>query len=256
MAGVWGIFEGRTVGSGSGLPRGGGFAAVGTVEYKLPVRILAVDTTTARGSLAVVTDQGVAAESRSTTQEGHSRWLLSAVDVALEGLGLEARDLDGFAVTVGPGSFTGLRVGMSSVQGLALATGRRCVGVASLDLLGRATAARADTVVALVDAQRGEVFAGVYDDEGQPRGEHRVGPVEALVAELEGEVAFVGDGALRYRARIEALVDRATFPEVDLFLAADLGRVAIEELRSGRGCAPGELRPLYLRAPHIRKPRR
>ena len=219
------------------------------------MRILAVDTTTTRGSLAVVTDQGVAAESRSTTQEGHSRWLFSAVDAALEELGLEPRDLDGFAVTLGPGSFTGLRVGISSVQGLALASARPCVGVASLDLLGKASAPRADTVVALVDAQRGEVFAGVYDHEGRARGGHRVGPVEALVRGLEGEVAFVGDGALRYRAEVEALVSRATFPEVDLFLAAHLGRVAIEELRSGRGCAPGDLRPLYLRAPHIRKPR-
>jgi tRNA threonylcarbamoyladenosine biosynthesis protein TsaB len=256
MAGVWGIFEEGTVGSGSGLPRGGGLAAIGTVEYKLRVRILAVDTTTTRGSLAVVTEQGVAAESRSTTQEGHSRWLLSAVDAALRGLGLEARDLEGFAVTVGPGSFTGLRVGMSSVQGLALAAGKPCVGVATLDLLGLAGAGGAPTVAALVDAQRGEVFAGIYDGEGRARGEHRVATVESLTADLEGEVAFVGDGALRYRAEIEALVGGASFPEVDLFLAAGLGRVAIEELRAGRGRAPGELRPLYLREPHIRKPRR
>lgn len=256
MAGVWGIFEAGTVGSGSGAPRGSGFAAVGTVEYKLPVQILAVDTTTPRGSLAVVTDQGVVAESRSTTPEGHSGWLLSAADAALRGLGLEARDLDGFAVTVGPGSFTGLRVGISSVQGLALGAGKPCVGVPSLDVLGRAGAGRAPTVVTLVDAQRGEVFGGVYDGEGRPAGEPRVGTVESLVADLEDEVAFVGDGALRYRAEIEALVARARFPEVDLFLAAGLGRVALEALREGRGCPPGELRPLYLRAPHIRKPRR
>ena len=256
MAGVWGIFEGGTVGSGSGSSRDRGFAVVGTVEYKLPVHIIAVDTTTARGSVAVVTEDGVAAEARSTTQEGHSRWLLSAAAEALDGLGLEARDLDGFAVTVGPGSFTGLRVGMSSVQGLALAAGRPCVGVASLDLLGRAAAGGAATVVALVDALRGEVFSGTYDRAGHLSGERRVGQLEALVGGLEGEVAFVGDGALRYRAELEALVGGATFPEVDLFLAAGLGRVAIEELRSGGGCAPGDLRPLYLRAPHIRKARR
>jgi tRNA threonylcarbamoyladenosine biosynthesis protein TsaB len=256
MAGVWGIFEAGTVGSGSGWLRGRAFAAVGTVEYKLPVHILAVDTTTARGSLAVVTEDRVAAEIRSTTQEGHSRWLLSAVAEVLEGLGLQAAGLDGFAVTVGPGSFTGLRVGMSSIQGLALATGRPCVGVASLDLLGRATAGRADAVAALVDAQRGEVFFGLYDRHGQPSGERGVGPLEPLVAGLAGEVAFVGDGASRYRAEIEALKPDATFPEVNLFLAGDLGRVAIGEIRAGRGCAPGDLRPLYLRAPHIRKPRR
>jgi tRNA threonylcarbamoyladenosine biosynthesis protein TsaB len=244
------------VGSGSGLARGRGFAALGTVEYKLPVRILAVDTTTARGSLAVVTEEGVAAESRSTSPRGHSRWVLAAADRALESLGLGAGDLDGFAVTVGPGSFTGLRVGLSSVQGLALAAGKPCVGVASLDLLGRAGAGSSPTVAALVDAQRGEVFAGFYDDTGRERGEPRVGTLDAVVADLVGEVAFVGDGAERYRVEIEELVRGARFPEVDLFLAAGLGRVALEELRSGRGVAPGELSPLYLRAPHIRKPRR
>jgi tRNA threonylcarbamoyladenosine biosynthesis protein TsaB len=219
------------------------------------VRILAVDTTTSRGSLAVVSDDGVVAESRSTTPEGHSRWVLSAAAETLESLGLEARDLDGFAVTVGPGSFTGLRVGMSSIQGLALAAGRPCVGLASLDLLGRAGAGPTPTVVALVDAQRGEVFAGFYDGEGRATGEHQVGTVESVLGDLEGEVAFVGDGALRYRGEIEGLVAGARFPEIDLFLAADLGRAALPELRAGRGCAPGELRPLYLRAPHIRKPR-
>jgi tRNA threonylcarbamoyladenosine biosynthesis protein TsaB len=242
--------------SGSGLARGGASPPSGQWSISYRVRILAVDTTTARGSLAVVTEEGVAAQSRSTSREGHSRWLFEAVDAALEELGLEAGELDAFAVTVGPGSFTGLRVGMSSVQGLALATGRPCVGVASLDILGRAAAGRAETVVALVDAQRGEVYAGVFDREGRRRGEHRVGRVEALVADLEGDVAFVGDGALLYRAEIEALVPGASLPEVDLFLAAGVGRAALETLRAGGGCAPGELRPLYLRAPHLRTPRR
>jgi tRNA threonylcarbamoyladenosine biosynthesis protein TsaB len=255
MAGVCGIFEGGTVGSGSGLARSHGFAAFGTVEYKLPVRILAVDTTTSRGSLAVVTEEGVAAESRSTSPQGHSSWVLAALDDALESLGMAASDLDGFAVTVGPGSFTGLRVGMSSVQGLALAAGKPCVGVASLDLLGRAAAGGAPTVVALVDAQRGEIFSGVYDDQGRRKAGFRVGTPDAVVVDLVGEVAFVGDGVERYRVEIEGLVEGARFPEVDLFLAAGLGRVALEELQAGRGVAPADLRPLYLRAPHIRKAR-
>lgn len=256
MAGVWGILEGGTVGSGSGLTPAAGFAAVGTVEYKLTVRILAVDTTTARGSLAVVTPEGVVAEAQSTTPGGHSSWLLTEVEAALGTLGLEVRELDGFAVTVGPGSFTGLRVGLSSVQGLALASGLPCVGVASLDLLADAASGQAATVVALVDAIRGEVFAGVYDRQGQLQGDRRATRVEDLAEEVEGDVAFVGDGALRFREELERLVPGACFPEVDLFLAPVLGRWGIEQLRAGAGVPPRELRPLYLRGAHIRKPRR
>jgi tRNA threonylcarbamoyladenosine biosynthesis protein TsaB len=219
------------------------------------VRILAVDTTTFRGSLAVVSDEGMEAEARLASSRGHSRWVLSAVQMALDGLGLEPADLDGFAVTVGPGSFTGLRVGMSSVQGLALATGRPCLGVSALDVLARASAGRAATIVALIDAVRGEVFGGVYDGAGTPARQSLAGRVEEIVAGVEGQVAFVGDGALRYRDQIEHLVPGAVFPDIDLYLAAHLGRQALPGLADGRGCAPGELRPLYLRGAHIRKPR-
>jgi tRNA threonylcarbamoyl adenosine modification protein YeaZ len=220
------------------------------------MRVLAVDTTTPRGSLAVVSAEGVEAEVRDTTPHGHSRWLLAAVDRTLGDLGLEAQALDGFAVTVGPGSFTGLRVGMSSVQGLSLATGRPCIGRSSLDILARSAAGRAPSILALMDTVRGEVFSGVYDGEGRLRGERRAGPIGDLLAELEGDVAFVGDGAQRYRSEIEAAVPNAIFPEVDLFLAAGLGRMALEALAAGEGVPPGDLRPLYLRGAHIRKPGR
>jgi tRNA threonylcarbamoyl adenosine modification protein YeaZ len=220
------------------------------------VRILAVDTTTSRGSLAVVGDEGLLAEARSETPSGHSGWLIAEVETALGRLGLHVGDLDGFAVTVGPGSFTGLRVGLSSIQGLALGTGRPCVGVSSLDILASSAAGQAPTVVAVVDAVRGEVFAGVYDSRGGLRGERRATHVEELANELEGPVDFVGDGTLRYRGEIEDLVPGARFPEVDLFLAPALGRWGIERLRAGAGVRPGELRPLYLRGAHIRKPKR
>jgi tRNA threonylcarbamoyladenosine biosynthesis protein TsaB len=222
----------------------------------LSVRVLAVDTTTSRGSLAVVRGKAVEAEVRETTPHGHSRWLVSAVERTLSDLGLDPQGIDGFAVTVGPGSFTGLRIGMSTVQGLALATGRPCIGRASLDVLGLAAVGVAPTVVALMDTVREEVFCGVYDREGRPRGERRAAPLGDLLGRLGGEVAFVGDGALSHRAQIEAAVPGAVFPAVDLFLAARLGQVAVEALRAGEGRPPGDLRPLYLRGAHIRKPRR
>ena len=102
------------------------------------MHVLAADTTTPRGSVAVVSEAGVLAEARVATSEGHSRWLLPAVDTLLRGLGLAPAALGAFAVTTGPGSFTGLRVGLASVQGLALACGRPCVGLSALDVLALA----------------------------------------------------------------------------------------------------------------------
>lgn len=220
------------------------------------MRLLAVDTSTPRGSVAIVSEEGALAEVRMTPADGHSGWILPAVELALRGLGLDVSALDGFAVTTGPGSFTGLRVGISTVQGLALAAGRLCVGMSSLDVLALAATGRAPTVVALVDAFRDQVFSGVYAGDGRPLGERRVGSLAAVLDRLEGEVAFVGDGALRYREAIAAAMASAVFPPVDLFLATRLGQAAIRGLREGRGEPPGALRPLYLRGADIRKTER
>lgn len=215
------------------------------------MRLLAVDTTTPRGSVAVLSDAGVEAEVRLATTDGHSRWLLPAVDMLLRGLGVDAFSLDAFAVTIGPGSFTGLRIGLSSVQGLALASGRPCIGLSTLDVLGSAAAGSGSTVLALMDAFRGEFYSAAYDAGGVALGPARVGSLEQALDSAPPACAFVGDAALAQRARIEARVPDARFPPVELFLAAELGRAA---LSGGLASAvpAASLRPLYLRGAHVR----
>ena len=218
------------------------------------MRLLAVDTTTPRGSVAVVGEGGVLAEARVLTTEGHSRWLLPALDALLRGLGVEAADLDGFAVTTGPGSFTGIRVGLSSVQGLALATGRPCVGRTALDVLGDAAGGAARSVVALMDAFRGEVFSAVFTG-GVLEGERQVGPLADVLRGLTPGTAFVGDAVQARREAIRSEVGGALFPEIDLFLAATLGRSALRDVAEGRAQPGSALRALYLRGADIRVPR-
>jgi tRNA threonylcarbamoyladenosine biosynthesis protein TsaB len=219
------------------------------------VRVLAVDTTGPRGSLAVAGEGGILAEARVATEAGHSRWLLPAVTALLQGLGFSAMEVDAFAVTTGPGSFTGLRVGLGSVQGLALASGRPCVGLSTLDVLALSVAGSSGTIVALVDAFRGEVYSGVYDAAAGPRAEHRVGPLTALLPGLPPGTAFVGDPAGACRETIQGAVPGALFPEAPCFLAGTLARVALRLARAGATVAPADLRPVYLRAADIRPPR-
>ena len=109
------------------------------------MRVLALDTTTPRASVALLDAAGVVAEERAVSEAGHSRWVLPAVEALLAARGLEPAAIELVAVTTGPGSFTGLRVGLGTAQGLALASGRRCVGVPTLDVLAhtaRGAAAR------------------------------------------------------------------------------------------------------------------
>lgn len=223
------------------------------------MRVLALDTTTPRGSLAVAGDEGLLAEARVVTSDGHSRWVLGAAAALLHGLGIEAAALDGFAVTVGPGSFTGLRVGIASIQGLGLACGRPCIGLSTLEVLALAARGRAPRVVALMDAFRGETYFAFYDEAGRGLDPPRVGGLETALDGLDcapGEtIAFVGDAASARRAAIEARVPGAVFPDVDLFLAAPLARAAVARLAAGEGVPAAALRPLYLRPPDIRPAR-
>jgi tRNA threonylcarbamoyladenosine biosynthesis protein TsaB len=202
----------------------------------------------------VTEDDSVCGEVRLASPEGHSRRLLPAVDFLLQSLGLRPGDIDAFAVTTGPGSFTGLRVGLSTVQGLALGAGRPCLGLSALDVLAARVAGAAPALVALMDAYRGEVYGGVYDAEGRPSAPASVERPEALVARMPEAAAFVGDGAQRHRELIASLRPRAVFPVRSLFLAGTLGRLAAPRLQRGEGVAPAALRPLYLREPAIRKP--
>jgi len=219
------------------------------------VRVLAVDTTTPRGSAAVAGPQGILAEARVTTADGHSRWLLPAVSALLQGLGLDARDVDAFAVTIGPGSFTGLRVGLGSIQGLAMAAGRPCVGLSTLDVLAAAAAGSAPTIVAVLDAFRGEVYSGVYDGEGRLRGDRRVGPLTRVLEGLPSGTAFVGEVDAPSREAIRSGVPGAVFPLTAVFLAGPLAVRALRMAEAGETVPPSALRPLYLRSADIRAPR-
>jgi tRNA threonylcarbamoyladenosine biosynthesis protein TsaB len=216
------------------------------------VRVLAVDTTSARGSVAVAGPEGILAEARLVATSGHSRWLLPAVEVLLRGLGLDAFALDAFAVTTGPGSFTGLRVGLGTVQGLALASGRPCVGLPTLDVLAGTAAGTSETVVALVDAFRGEVYSAVYDAAGRLRRAHGVGPLAAVLEGLPAGAAFVGVAALEHREAIRAVVREAVFPASAEFLAAPLAAAALRLAASGTTVPASGLRPLYLRGAGVR----
>lgn len=217
------------------------------------MRVLALDTTTARGGLALFEDDRLRAEVRATTPDGHSSWIFPALDAVLKAMALGPGDLDGLAVTLGPGSFTGVRVGVAAIQGLAAGTGAGCIGLSALEVL--ASLGPAGPKVALMDAWKNEVYAGVFDAGALVGGPYS-GPLEGLVERVPRRPLFVGDGVHRYAERIRELWPEATLPEVDLFLAAPLGRLAAQALREGRSSGPESLVPLYIRGADIRLPAR
>jgi len=128
---------------------------------------LAIDTCDARGSVAVLRDEAVLKVLAHESEEDYSSWLLPAVRQCLEGSGLRMQDVDAYAAATGPGSFTGVRVGLTSVKGWAEVYGKRIVAVSRLEAVGVEASGETAWVAAFFNAQRGQVFGAVYRRNGK-----------------------------------------------------------------------------------------
>jgi tRNA threonylcarbamoyladenosine biosynthesis protein TsaB len=155
------------------------------------VLILGIDTSTLQAALALVEGDRLLAESRLPVRRGESERLLPAIDRLLDDSRVALADLGLVGVAIGPGSFTGLRIGLATAKGLALGTGLPVVGVPSLDALAWQVPWAATPVVPLLDARRGEVYAARFEvDPGGAPGRAS----EDGAYDLEGLAAFVGEG--------------------------------------------------------------
>lgn len=170
------------------------------------MKILAVDTATQSCSVAVTSDGALCAELTTVRKQTHSKHLMELIHSVLEIAGFRVADVDGLAVTVGPGSFTGLRVGISTVKGFAYALDKPVVGVSSLKALAWQCAATSYLICPLIDARKGEVYCATYrfseDQLIQKTGARAMTP-EAVIAEIKTPCMFIGTGARLYRQSID-----------------------------------------------------
>ncbi len=165
----------------------------------------------------------------------------------LEDARIELHDIDVYAVATGPGSFTGLRIGIATMQGLAFAAGKSLIGVSGFDALVRAVRG-APAVATWVDAWRGEVFAARYEQDVEVESP-RVETPQALLARITTPTLFVGDAISVYADVIKsACGDRARLAEPAApAIAGTIAQIATECARAGHRPGPDDVRPLYIR---------
>jgi tRNA threonylcarbamoyladenosine biosynthesis protein TsaB len=216
------------------------------------MKLLTVDTSTTVCSIALTDGDDLLAESLLATGSGATAWLGPAVERLLVDTGIPLNELDGFGVTIGPGSFTGLRVGIAFVKGLAMATGKPAAGFSSLELLARNLASAGLPVCPMLDARKGEVYTALYDCREEPRliEDACAIPPAAFLERLTRPTLFLGDGALRYRELITArLGERAMLapPHLHRPRAAAGAKLVREAFAAGPDCSPHLLMPTYLR---------
>lgn len=217
------------------------------------MKILAIDTTTPDGSIAVLDDQRLLAEIGVSSTTTHSSRLLGSVQHLLAALGLDIGEIDGFAVSPGPGSFTGLRIGLSTVKALAFASGKPVAAVSSLAALAWKLRDDGPGLVApVIDTKKGEIYAALFEIRSRRPAEvvtqGAYAPDSFLSLLPRRKVRFIGSGLDLCRdAAVRTLKDKAVFPARTSFIAAEVGRLGLGLLTIGKGVTAERLEPLYFR---------
>jgi tRNA threonylcarbamoyladenosine biosynthesis protein TsaB len=213
--------------------------------------------------IALVDGDRVLMERNTDNPRTHSERLLPGIRAILGAAGLVPEGLDGFAVAAGPGSFTGLRIGLATVSGLALACDRPVIGISTLEAMATWAVRPGDRwICAWVEAGRGEVYSGLFRSgtgTPQPVGAETVATPGAILPQLPPDepICFVGDGTVRHAGRLDSRPGRHPQDRVvsrHPFLGAVVGGLGAGRLAaSPAGDAP--LRPNYIRKPDAERNR-
>lgn len=205
--------------------------------------ILSIDTTSAFGSIALTDAKGTIEEVLLHSPEGFGHILYPHLERLLERHGVTVQQMDCFAAASGPGSFTGVRVGLAAIKGLADATGKRVVAVSNLRALASFGTATWRAVV--LDARRGEVYGAIYDRELQAVGQEAVMKFPDWLKALPAtEFEFISSDFSPFQNSVDPTARVITAPRA---LATAVGRIAWHEFRAGRSSDPAEVDANYVR---------
>jgi len=232
------------------------------------MRILAFETATGACTVAVTSGEAVLSQLTLQVPRAHSTRLMPLVAQAIADSGLTKTELDLIAVGIGPGSFTGLRIGLSTAKGLSYALGTPCIGVPTLKTMAYGTGAQIGLVVPMLDAKRGDVYGAAYavGDRDPSTWAELIRPGHYALADLGEQVRDLRSGLLRHSwqyvtccgdislDQVEALEigEAARLAPVGLMLPQAWAVAAVARSMLGAGvdqsaCTPGALAPIYLR---------
>jgi tRNA threonylcarbamoyladenosine biosynthesis protein TsaB len=218
------------------------------------MKILGIDTSTSCGSVGLIDDAEIIFDYLLNIPLTHSERLLGAIDLVLRDARCPIGNLDGWAISLGPGSFTGLRIGVSTVKGLAFATGKPVAGVSTLDVLASQIAPTSQIICPILDARKKEVYTAFYRY-GEGNSLKRLStymaiPPEDLVKKIEEPTIFLGNGVKTYREfLLSALPSLVIFPPAPLHLShgSTVAKLGSKLLEKGESLDISVFTPIYVR---------
>ncbi|HBC96826.1 MAG TPA: tRNA (adenosine(37)-N6)-threonylcarbamoyltransferase complex dimerization subunit type 1 TsaB [Clostridium sp.] len=219
------------------------------------MKILSLDSSTESATCAVLDEYKLFGEITFNYRKQHSTILMSMIDRLLKELNTDISSLDGFVVSKGPGSFTGLRIGAAMIKGLSQGTGKPFIGVSSLDALAYNLYCTSGIICPILDALRGNVYTALYDfnnDNLNILSKYMIISIDNLIGLLNRysrPVYFIGDAMLKFKEKLKSGIRNAHFAPTHLNLvkASSLGELGLKLLISGHQDSLYEFAPFYLR---------
>jgi len=217
--------------------------------------VLSIDSATESASCAVINDGKLLGDINFNYKKQHSVILMEMIDQLLKNVSLTISDIDGFVVSKGPGSFTGLRIGIATVKGLSHGTGKPFVGVSSLDGLAYNMAFTSGIICPIMDALRGNVYTALYKFNGtilERISDYMAISMDELIAMIKKEnmqATFIGDAVHMYKEKLLSDLPMVQFAPTHLNLAraASLGELGFSSLALGLQEDINTFAPVYLR---------
>jgi tRNA threonylcarbamoyladenosine biosynthesis protein TsaB len=218
------------------------------------MKVLGIDTSTACGSVGLIEDEETISEYLLNIPVTHSERLLGAIDFVLREARCRMEQVEGWVIALGPGSFTGLRIGVSTVKGLAFATGKPVAGVSTLDVLASQIAPTSFLICPILDARKKEVYTGFYRFQNgislTRQSEYQAISPESLVSQINEQTIFVGDGVRTYGDFfLDRLGSFAIFPPSPLHVShgSTVAKLGLDLLKKGEHLSLSTFSPLYIR---------
>jgi len=215
------------------------------------LKILGIDTSSGFLSIAVSDDNNIIKEENHLLERKHSSLLIPKIIEMLEAQGISIGDIGAFIVGLGPGSFTGLRIGVSAIKGFGLALGRPCVGVASMDAMALNAKDKAGLIVPVIDAKRGNVYSAIYRERKgsvKRNSGYLLLKVKDLMKKIKTPAVFLGDGQALYGEEIKRYNKDVVFLGEEYWYpkASALIRLGYPGIKKFKKNDLSRLNPIYL----------
>lgn len=212
------------------------------------MKILAIDTSSKICSVAIVEDDNVIDELNLDDGKTHSENLMPLIDEILKKNNIDLKQIEMLAVCVGPGSFTGIRIGVATIKPIAEVLKLNLASVTSLEVLAR-NVENEETIVSLIDARNNQVYAGIFDSNYNPKEEYIADDINIVINTLKKykNITVVGDGAILHKDLLNENLENVKISEKNYQTASNVAKIGYKKMLENKLMSADEIIPIYLR---------